>query len=307
MVSRRIGSLDVSIVGLGCNNFGSRIDYERTETVISAAIDAGITLFDTADIYGGTKSEEFIGRALQGRRDRVILATKFGMPVDSERRGAKPDYVLRAAEDSLRRLRTDVIDLYQLHRPDPETHIEDTLAALHELVRAGKVREIGCSNFDVEQLRSAADAAGDGPKFVSVQNQYSLLHREPEQGVLAECEREGVGFLPFFPLASGMLTGKYRAGQPLPPDSRLSAGSSSQRFLNDQTMAIVEQLSEFAAARGRTLLDLAFGWLLARPVISSVIAGATRPEQIAANVAATGWNLTPDELSEIDRIAAPVN
>jgi aryl-alcohol dehydrogenase-like predicted oxidoreductase len=305
MVSRRIGSLEVPVVGLGCNNFGGRIDYERTEAVVDAAMDAGITLLDTADVYGGTKSEEFIGRALAGRRERVILATKFGMPVDSERRGAKPDYVLRAAEESLRRLRTDRIDLYQLHRPGPDTPIEETLGALQELVRAGKVREIGCSNFDVEQLRSAKAAAGEGPRFVSVQNEYSLLNREPEQGVLAECERESLGFLPFFPLASGMLTGKYRAGRPLPGDSRLSAGSSSQRFLNDQNLSVVEQLSDFAEARGHTLLELAFGWLLSKPVVSSVIAGATRPEQIAANVAAAGWTLSPEELTEIDRIARP--
>jgi aryl-alcohol dehydrogenase-like predicted oxidoreductase len=301
METRKIGSLDVSIIGLGCNNFGWRLDYERTVTVVDAALDAGIDFLDTADIYGGTESEEFLGRALAGRRDRVVLATKFGMKVDDERQGAKPDYVRRACEDSLRRLRTDRIDLYQLHQPDPRTPIADTLAALDELVRGGKVREIGCSNFSAAQLREAKAAAAQGARFVSVQNEYSLLHREPEREVLAECEREGLAFLPFFPLAGGMLTGKYRRGQPLPQNTRLSKGSP--RFLNDRNLAIVEELAGFAAFRGHSLLELAFSWLLSHSPVASVIAGATSPEQVRANVEAAGWRLTPADLAEVDKLA----
>jgi len=301
MENRKIGSLDVSIIGLGCDNFGWRLDYDRTVAVVDAALDAGINFLDTADIYGGTESEEFLGRALEGRRDRVVLATKFGMKVDEQRQGAKPDYARRACEDSLRRLRTDHIDLYQLHQPDPSTPIADTLGALDELVRSGKVREIGCSNFSVEQLREAKAAAGQDARFVSVQNEYSLLHREPERGVLAECKREGLTFLPFFPLAGGMLTGKYRSGQPLPENTRLSKGSP--RFLNDKNLAIVEELANFAASRGHSLLELAFSWLLSHPPVASVIAGATSPEQVQDNVKAAGWRLTPADLAEIDKLA----
>jgi aryl-alcohol dehydrogenase-like predicted oxidoreductase len=301
MQTRGIGSLEVSTVGLGCNNFGWRLDYDRSVAVIDAALDAGINFFDTADIYGGTESEEFIGRALQGRRDKVVLATKFGMKVDEQRQGAKPDYVLRACEDSLRRLRTDHIDLYQLHQPDPATPIGDTLAALDQLVRDGKVRQIGCSNFSAQQLQEAKAAAGEGARFVSVQNEYSLLHREPEKEVLAECEREGLAFLPYFPLASGMLTGKYRMGQPLPENARLSNGRP--RFVNDRNLGIVEELINFAAFRGHSLLELAFSWLLTRPAVASVIAGATSPEQVRANVQAAGWHLGPADLAEIDKLA----
>ena len=301
MENRRIGSLDVSIIGLGCNNFGWRLDYNRTVAVVDAALDAGINFLDTADIYGGTESEEFLGRALEGRRDRVVLATKFGMKVDEQRQGAKPDYARRACEDSLRRLRTDHIDLYQLHQPDPSTPIADTLGALDELVRSGKVREIGCSNFSAEQLREAKAAAGQGASFVSVQNEYSLLHREPEREVLAECEREGLTFLPFFPLAGGMLTGKYRSGQPLPENTRLSKGSP--RFLNDKNLAITEELANFAASHSHSLLELAFSWLLSHPPVASVIAGATSPEQVRANVKAAGWRLDPAELAEINKLA----
>ncbi|HEX4962773.1 MAG TPA: aldo/keto reductase [Thermoanaerobaculia bacterium] len=301
METRKIGSLDVSIVGLGCNNFGWRLDYDRTVAVVDAALEAGINFLDTADIYGGTESEEFLGRALQGRRDRIVLATKFGMKVDEKRQGAKPAYVKQACEDSLRRLRTDCIDLYQLHQPDPETPIADTLAALDALVKSGKVREIGCSNFSVEQLREAESAAGQGAKFVSVQNEFSLLHRDPEKGVLAECERQGLAFLPFFPLAGGMLTGKYHRGEPAPANARLAKGSP--RFLNDRNLEIVEKLRAFADVKRHSLLDLAFSWLLSHPPVASVIAGATTPEQVKANVAAGGWRLTADDLTEIDRLA----
>jgi aryl-alcohol dehydrogenase-like predicted oxidoreductase len=300
METRKIDSLDVSTVGLGCNNFGGRLDYTRTLAVVDAALEAGINFFDTADIYGGTQSEEFLGRALAGRRDRVILVTKFGMKVDEKRQGAKPDYVRQACEDSLRRLRTDTIDLYLLHQPDPSTPIADTLAALDGLVRSGKVRRIGCSNFSAAQLREAEKAAGNGAKFVSVENEYSLLHRDPEAGVLAECERQGLAFLPFFPLAGGMLTGKYRRGQPLPENTRLSKGST--RFLNDRNLEIVEDLLAFAESRGHSLLELAFSWLLSHRPIASVIAGATRPEQVRANVAAAGWRLSPADLAEVDKL-----
>jgi len=304
MEKRRIGSLEVTVAGLGCNNFGGRMDAERTAAVVNAALDAGINFFDTADIYGGTKSEEFLGRALAGRRNEAIIATKFGARIDDSRRGAGASYVRRAAEDSLRRLGTDRIDLYQLHTPDPDTPVAETLAALNELVREGKVREIGCSNFSVTQLREAeAAVAPGGARFASVQNEYSLLKREPEtDGVLAECERAGLGFLPYFPLASGLLTGKYRAGQPPPEGTRLTTGVTSDRFLNDRNLATVEHLIRFAESRGRKILDLAFSWLLARPVVASVIAGATRPEQVRANVAAGGWKLTAADMAEVETI-----
>jgi aryl-alcohol dehydrogenase-like predicted oxidoreductase len=212
--TRRIGSLEVSVVGLGCNNFGRRLDYDATSAVVDAALDAGITFFDTADVYGATKSEEYLARALGRRRDDVVVATKFGSRLDEERRGARPEYVRRAVEDSLRRLGTDRIDLYQLHTPDPDVPIGETLGALDELVQTGKVREIGCSNFSAEQLREAEEATREGAaRFVSVQNEYSLLHRAPEQDVLPECERAGLAFIPYFPLANGLLTGKYRRGQ----------------------------------------------------------------------------------------------
>jgi aryl-alcohol dehydrogenase-like predicted oxidoreductase len=307
MKTRKIGSLDVTIVGLGCNNFGWRIDAVATATVVDAALDAGINFFDTADFYGKGQSEEYLGRALGARRSQIILATKFGMEMDNERRGAKPAYIRQAVEDSLRRLGTDHIDLYQLHRPDPETPIQDTLGALAELVKAGKVREIGCSNFSVEQLREAESAVKSGAaRFVSVQNQYSILHREPEPDVLPECGRARLAFLPFFPLANGLLTGKYRRSQAPPAGSRAEAGFGPKIF-TDENLAIVEKLAEFAESRGHTILELAFRWLLTRPEIPSVIAGAKSVEQIKANAAAgsTDWLLTEAELGEINRITAP--
>ena len=300
MEKRRIGSLEVSLVGLGCNNFGRRLDEQATAAVVDAALDAGINFFDTADVYGGTKSEEFLGRVFGPRRDDVIIATKFGAKLDDQRRGARPEYVRQAAEDSLRRLGTDRIDLYQLHTPDPETPIEDTLGALGELVKAGKVREIGCSNFSAEQLRAAEAAVKDGAaRFVSVQNEYSLLRRDPEAEVLPECERAGIAFLPYFPLASGLLTGKYRQGQPLPEGTRLNAESKQ---LTERNLALVEALIQFAESRGHTLLELAFSWLAACPVVASVIAGATSAQQVRANVAAAGWQLTEADRAGIDTI-----
>ncbi len=304
METRKIGSLQVTVVGLGGNNFGGRLDSTGTRAVVDAALDAGINFIDTADIYGGTKSEEFLGRALEGRRENVVLATKFGMKIDEKRKGARPDYVRRTCEDSLRRLRTDRIDLYQLHQPDPETPISDTLAALDELVRAGKVREIGCSNFSAEQIREAHELPRYGSaSFVSVQNEYSLLHREPEFEVLPECERLGLAFIPYFPLASGVLTGKYTRGGPVARGRLSDPGSSRDRFLNDRNRRIAEKLSAFAESRGHTLLELAFSWLLAHPPVASVIAGATKPEQVRANARSAGWRLTKEELAEVDRIA----
>jgi len=316
METRTIGSPAVSAVGLGCNNFGSRLDYGATAAVVDAALDAGVNFLDTADRYGGTQSEEFLGRLLRGRRERVVLATKFGMKVkdDDRLQGAKPEYVHRALDASLRRLATDRVDLYWLHRPDPETPIADTLAALDEEVKAGRVREIGCSKFSAAQLREASAAAdslggrGDGrapgaARFVAVQNEYSLLHREPEREVLAECERQGLVLVPYYPLASGLLTGKYRRGRPSPTGARLTDAGDNSRFMTERNRAAVEALAAFAESRGHTLLELAVSWLLARPQVASVIAGATQPAQARANAAAATWRLTPEELAEVDRLA----
>jgi aryl-alcohol dehydrogenase-like predicted oxidoreductase len=304
MERRSIGSLPVSVVGLGCNNFGMRIDAEATDRVVAAALDAGINFFDTADIYGSTRSEEFLGRALGRRRREAIVATKFGMAVDDTRRGARPDYVRRAADDSLKRLGSDYIDLYQLHQPDPDVPIAETLGAMNDLVKAGKVKEIGCSNFSAEQLDEASRATQPGAaRFVSLQNEYSLLHREPEPGVLPACARLGLAFLPYFPLASGLLTGKYEPGKAPPRDSRLSLQWTS-RFTTEKNVRIAEGLKAFAASRGHTLLELAMSWLASRPQVASVIAGATSPEQVRANAAAVNWAVTPEELGAIDRLAA---
>jgi len=302
VIKRRIGALRVSVVGLGCNNFGRRLDAEATAKVVHAALDAGINFFDTADTYGGTQSEVFLAQALGKKRKGLVIATKFGSTVDDQRKGARPEYVKRAVEDSLSRLRTDHIDLYQLHKPDPAVPIVDTLGALDDLVKAGKVREIGCSNFSVAQLTEAEHAAGPGAvRFVSVQNEYSLLHREPEQGVLAECAALGMSFLPYFPLASGLLTGKYRKGKPIPEGSRLASGWKEETF-TDENLSRVEQLIAFAEERGHTILELAFSWLLTRPMVASVIAGATKPGQVTANAAAAEWDLEESELEEINRI-----
>jgi aryl-alcohol dehydrogenase-like predicted oxidoreductase len=304
MDRRKIGSLDVSVAGLGCNNFGWRLNAGATERVVHAALEAGINFLDTADIYGTGQSEEYLGRALGRKRSKVVLATKFGMKMDEHRKGAKPEYVRQALEDSLTRLGTDTIDLYQLHQPDPDVPIADTLAVLDEAVKAGKVREIGCSNFSVAQLREAEAAVESGAaRFVSVQNEYSLFHREPERGVLAECERQGIAFIPFFPLASGLLTGKYRKGQPLPEGTRIKPGKGRfAAMLSDESLDRVEKLIAFAESNGRTLLELAFAWLLAHPAVVSVIAGASSPKQIQANAAAAGWQLTAENLAEVDRI-----
>jgi aryl-alcohol dehydrogenase-like predicted oxidoreductase len=299
---RRIGSLEVSAVGLGCNNFGYRLGYRETEAVVHAALEAGVTFLDTANNYAGGVCEEFLGRALKGRRDRALIATKFGMPVGRAPGGAAPRYVRQACERSLRRLRTDRIDLYQLHRPDPQTPIADTLGALADLLREGKVREIGCSNFTAEQLREAR-AAEPGTGFASVQNGYNLLHREPELEVLAECARLDIAFIPSAPLGGGRLTGKYRRGRPIPSGARLAPetrpGDSFNRSLD---LEAIEALARFAESRGHTLLELAVSWLLSRPSVSSVIAGAMSTEQAQANVAAAQWRLAQEDLAELDGI-----
>jgi aryl-alcohol dehydrogenase-like predicted oxidoreductase len=232
----------------------------------------------------------------------VVLATKFGMKMDPQRQGAKPAYIQQAVEDSLRRLRTDRIDLYQLHQPDPATPIADTLGALTELLWAGKVREIGCSNFSAAQMQEAEAAAGSGARFVSVQNHYNLFHREPEAEVLPECVRAGIAFLPYFPLANGLLSGKYRRGQALPPGSRGSDGFGPKVF-TEENLERVEALAEFAGSRGHTLLELAISWLASRPAVASVIAGAKTAEQVRANSSAAGWNMTEGDLAEIQRIS----
>ncbi|HEX5096241.1 MAG TPA: aldo/keto reductase [Acidimicrobiia bacterium] len=311
MEHRSIGSLSVSVIGIGCNNFGGRIDEAATNIVVDTALESGINFFDTADVYGGTKSEEFLGRALGSRRDTALIATKFGMPLDEERKGAAPAYIARAVEDSLCRLGTDRIDLYQLHAPDPATPIEETLGALDELVRAGKVREIGCSNFSAEQIEEAEQCSRDGriARFVSVQNEYSLLRRGPERwGVLDACEKHGLGFLPYFPLSSGVLSGKYRRDQPPPSGTRLAGMPDDRRtqLLSDKQMDKVEALEQWAAHHGHSLLELAFAWLLSRPVVSSVIAGATKAEQVRTNAEAASWSLTHEDLDEIEAVLAAV-
>jgi aryl-alcohol dehydrogenase-like predicted oxidoreductase len=304
---RKIGSLDVSVVGVGCNNFGGRIDETRTEQVINAALEQGINFFDTADMYADGRSEELLGRFLvdRGRRGDVIIATKFGNDMPGQGRGARPEYVRLALESSLKRLRTDYVDLYQLHLPDPEVPIAETLGALDELMKTGKVREIGCSNFSAHQIREAQSAAarhGGGARFVSVQNEYSLLHRDPEEGVLDECERQGIAFLPFFPLMSGLLTGKYRKGGSIPEGTRVAKFERYRKLLNDENLDKVEALINFAESRGHTILELAISWLLSHRVVSSVIAGATSAEQIRANVSSAGWKVSAADLDEIDSL-----
>ncbi|HJT87276.1 MAG TPA: aldo/keto reductase [Bryobacteraceae bacterium] len=303
METRKIGSLQVSIVGLGCNNFGWRIDAAATRKVVDAALGAGVNFFDTADVYGGGQSEEFLRPALAGRREQVVLATKFGIKMDEQKQGAKPSYVKEAVEASLRRLGTDRIDLYQLHKPDPTTPIADTLGALNDLVQEGKVREIGCSNFSAAQIREAESAVPNGAaRFASVQNDYSLLQREPEKEVLPECVRRGIAFIPYFPLANGLLTGKYRAGKPLPEGSRGQAGFGPKVF-TEENLAKVESLIRFAESRGHTLLELAFSWLASQPGVVSVIAGAKTPEQVQANARAAAWRLNSAEIAEAASIA----
>ncbi len=310
MEQRRVGSLSVSLVGLGCNNFGGRIpDERRSAEVVHAALDAGITLFDTADVYGGSgRSEEHLGKALAGRRDEVVVATKFGNPMDDsgERQGASARWIVRAAEDSLRRLGTDRIDLYQQHVPDPTVSIDETLRALDDLVREGKVREVGHSNFSAAQMDEAATVAAERgcTPFASAQNELSLLRRRALDEVLPACERHGLGMLPYFPLASGVLTGKYRRGEAPPAGTRLAGMPEERRAkaLADRQLDLVERLESFAAERDRTVLELAFAWLTGLPAMASVIAGATSPEQVRANAAAGSWSLGAEDRADLDAL-----
>lgn len=304
MEKRRIGTLEVSVIGLGCNNFGWKIDESATQRVIDTAIHDGINFFDTADTYGKTRSEEFIGRALRGKREGVIIATKFGKPLDATRTGARPEYVHRACEDSLRRLRTDYIDLYQLHAPDPSVPIADTLGALDELVKSGKVREIGCSNFSAEQIRQADETSRGNhfTRFVSVQNHYNMLKRDDEADVIPECERRGIAYLPYFPLESGLLTGKYRRGKNAPTGTRIAEGGWLASKFTDENLKTIERLIEFAENRNHTLLVLAMSWLLRNAVVASVIAGATSPDQVNANSRAASWPLTSNDIEAVDAI-----
>ena len=300
MEYRRLGSLNVSLVGLGCNNFGWRTDAAGAAAVVDAALSAGINFFDTADVYGGGQSEQFLGKALKGRRNKAIIATKFGMKMSEGKQGARPEYVREALEASLRRLQVDTIDLYQIHFPDSNTPIADTLQALNDAVKAGKVREIGCSNFSAEQLQAAR--ATSGPRyFATVQNEYSLLKRDPEREVLPQCARAGIAFLPYFPLANGLLTGKYRKGQTFPEGSR-GKDAFGPKVFTPENIQRVESLIAFSESRGHSLLELAISWLAVRPEISSVISGAKTPDQVRANSRAASWKLTPADLSKVDRI-----
>ena len=311
MKTRYLGNsgLQVSLVGLGCNNFGGRLDLDGSCAVVHKALDAGINLFDTADIYGNSLSEEYLGKALASRRKDIVLATKFGMPMDREgkKQGGSRRYIMSAVEDSLRRLQTDWIDLYQIHQLDANTPIEETLRALDDLVHQGKVRYIGCSNFPswrvVEALWTSKSLGIE--KFISCQDQYSLLARGIEAELLPAAETYGMGVLPFFPLASGLLTGKYKRGQAMPEGARLTkAKPLADMFLVDKNWPIVEKLEAFCATRGHSMLELAFSWLAARPSVSSVIAGATKPEQIDQNIKAVEWAIPPEDMAEIDKITS---
>ncbi len=310
MEYRNLGSsgLKVSLVGLGCNNFGMKCDAEQTTAVVHRALDEGITLFDTADIYGNRGgSEELLGKALGNRRRDVVVASKFGMAMGEGPylRGASRRYILSAAETSLRRLGTDYIDLYQIHAPDPDTPQQETLEALTDLVRAGKVRYIGCSNFAAWQVADAAwisRTRGLSP-YVSAQNQYNLLDRRIERELFPACREFGLGILPYFPLASGFLTGKYKRGAEAPPGSRLALMQRmADQVMTEANFATLERLEEFASARSHTILELAVGWLASQPLISSVISGATTPEQVSANVKAAAWKLSADEMRQVDEL-----
>jgi aryl-alcohol dehydrogenase-like predicted oxidoreductase len=307
---RKLGNsgLRVSVVGLGCNNFGMKIDLEASRKVVDQALELGVTLFDTADIYGNRgSSETFLGEILGARRKAIVLATKFGMQMDKAGvlQGGSRRYIMAAVEDSLKRLKTDWIDLYQIHTPDPLTPIAETLRTLDDLVRAGKVRYIGCSNLPAWQVVEAQWTARELGlnAFVSCQDEYSLLVRGPDRDLLPAMESYGLGLLPFFPLASGLLTGKYRRNSDTPAGTRFAMMEGlAKRYMNDANWPIVEQLEQFASERGHTILELAFSWLAARPTVASVIAGATSAEQVAQNVKAIGWSLTAEELTAIDRI-----
>ena len=312
MEERNLGrsGLSVSAVGLGCNNFGGRIDYSATRAVVHKALDLGITFFDTSDTYGEQGgSEEFLGRALAGRRQDIVLASKFARPMDPEGRlqGASRRYIVSAVEASLKRLNTDYLDLYQQHIADPKTPIEETLRVLDDLVRQGKVRYIGCSTLSAWQVVEAQWVSTQFglERYVSCQERYSLLDRDLDRELMPVIENYRLGLIPFSPLADGMLTGKYRRNAPMPAAARLTTTPrAAERRLTERNWAIVERLGDFCDARGHTLLELAISWLLHRPAVASAIAGATRPEQVEANVRAAGWALSREDMDEIDRLTA---
>jgi aryl-alcohol dehydrogenase-like predicted oxidoreductase len=303
--TRRLGNdgPEVSVVGLGCNNFGMRVDLEGTRAVVDAALDAGVTLLDTADVYGNKGgSETFLGEVLEGRRDRVVLATKFGgdMNDGTQARGSR-EYIRKAIDASLQRLRTDYIDLYQYHTPDKVTPFAETFGALDEIVREGKVRHVGHSNLSADQVEEVDELAHENgwSRPVSAQNRYSLLHRDPESDLLPVCNRLGVGVLPYFPLASGLLTGKYKRGRPRPEGARLA---DRDEVFDDETFDRLEALETFADERGVALLDVAIGGLLAEPAVGSVISGATKPEQVRANAAAGDWQPGDGDLAALNQL-----
>jgi aryl-alcohol dehydrogenase-like predicted oxidoreductase len=307
---RALGSsgIQVSIVGLGCNNFGRSTDLAASRAVVHKALDLGITFFDTADIYGNRGgSEEHLGQILGDRRKEIILATKFGLAMDAAEtlKGASRRYIMSAVDASLRRLKTDWIDLYQLHSPDPLTSIEESLRALNDLIRQGKVRHIGCSNLRAWQVVEAQWTARQLglDAFVSCQDEYSLLVRDPERELIPMMEAYGLGLLPYFPLASGLLTGKYKRNEPVPEGARLATMTKfSERFLTEANWEVLGRLEDFCAKRGHSLLELALSWLAARPTVSCVVAGATKAEQVEHNVRAVGWTLSAEDMAEIDRL-----
>ncbi len=306
---RQLGhsGLKVSAVGLGCNNFGRRCSEEETRAVVHKALDLGVTMFDTADFYSGGLSEEFLGKALNARRKDIVLATKFGLPMrqGEYEGGASRRYIMLAVEASLRRLGTEYIDLYQLHFPDPKTPIAETLSALDTLVRGGKVRYVGSSNLNGWQLADAAWTAKTKSytPFISAQNHYNLLDRRIEREVIPAAETFGVGVIPYFPLASGLLTGKYKRGAPVPNDSRAAANpDAAKRMLSDENFAVVEKVEDFARGRDKGILDVAVSWLLGQKQVATVIAGATKPEQVEANVAAGSWAMPRGDWDEINKL-----
>ena len=313
MELRKLGStgLKVSVVGIGCNNFGGRCDENLTKEIVYSALDSGINFFDTADVYGQQGlSEEYLGKAVAGKRKDLVIATKFGMQMDKDgrKKGGSRRYIIQAVEDSLKRLNTDYIDLYQQHFPDDETQIEETLCALDDLVHQGKVRYIGCSNFSGWQISDADWTARNRGlnRFITAQNLYSLIDRSIEKEVIPACQQYGLGLLPYFPLASGLLTGKYIRGSEPPKGTRLASwGERAKSALSDNNFDIVEKLTSFASKKDHSLLDLAMSWLASLPQISSVIAGATSKEQVQQNAAAASWRLTDEEMKEVNIITSP--
>ena len=310
MKRRNLGSstLKISSIGVGCMNFASMCDQAATDAIVNKAFDLGVNFFDVADIYGGTmhRAEEMLGKALGNRRTQAVVATKFGAKLGggggAAPGGGSADYILKAVEDSLTSLGTDYIDLYQHHFPDAGTPIGETLRVLDDLVKSGKVRFIGCSNYTGAQIEAASAVSAGRASYVSAQNRYSLLTRDIEAHVVPACQHHNMGILPYFPLESGLLSGKYRKGQPLPEGSRFAKWRGGGTFASDARYAIVEKLEDYGSSRGRSVLDLAIGWLAAQPAVTSVIAGVTRPEQLTQNVAAGNWDPSPEQLAAIRAI-----